>query len=91
MWHSHRYFSSKKENLYSVNELFFVHSEAGWNDTVSVQGHENRVQNIIMCGEIQRQLLFQDLLKLMEFLQFALELFSDHTLFALLFNNPAFY
>lgn len=59
--------------------------------TVPVQGHEGGVQNIIMSGEIQRQVLFQDLLKLKEFLQFTLELFNDHTLFALLFNSPAFY
>lgn len=56
---------------------------------VPVQSHENGVQNIIMSGEIQRQVLFPDLLKLKEFLQFAQELFNDHTLFALLFNSPA--
>lgn len=63
--------------------------ELDWNYTVSVQGHENGVQNIIMYEE--RQVLFQDLLKLKGLLQFTLELFSDHTLFALLFNSPAFY
>lgn len=39
----------------------------GWNYTDSVQGDVNGVQNSITSEEIQKEDLFQELLKLMKF------------------------